>query len=31
MRGYKARLTDQEMWNIVNYLRSLGATGAHAH
>jgi mono/diheme cytochrome c family protein len=28
MRGYKARMTEEEMWNIVNYVRSLGA-GAH--
>src|SRR5262249_30550368 len=26
MKGFKSKLTDQEMWNIVNYLRSLGPT-----
>lgn len=25
MKGYKSRLSADEMWNIVNYLRSLGA------
>jgi hypothetical protein len=29
MRGYKARMTDEEMWSVVNFLRSLGAAGAH--
>jgi mono/diheme cytochrome c family protein len=24
MKGYKGRLTDNDMWNIVNYLRSVG-------
>ena len=24
MKGYKGRLSDTEIWNIVNYLRSLG-------
>jgi mono/diheme cytochrome c family protein len=24
MKGYKGRLTDTDMWNIVNYLRSIG-------
>jgi mono/diheme cytochrome c family protein len=24
MKGYKGRLSDTEMWNIVNYLRSIG-------
>jgi mono/diheme cytochrome c family protein len=24
MKGYKGRLTDTDMWNIVNYLRSVG-------
>ncbi len=23
MRGYKSRMTEQEIWNLVNYLRSL--------
>lgn len=27
MRGYKARLTDVELWSIVNYLRSIGPAG----
>ena len=29
MRGYKARMTDKELWSIVNYLRSISAKGAH--
>jgi mono/diheme cytochrome c family protein len=24
MKGYKGRLSDNDMWNIVNYLRSIG-------
>ena len=24
MKGYKGRMTDNEMWSIVNYLRSVG-------
>jgi mono/diheme cytochrome c family protein len=28
MKGYKARMTEEEMWSIVNYLRSLGAKGS---
>lgn len=24
MKGYKGRMTDNDMWNVVNYLRSLG-------
>ncbi len=24
MRGYKGRMSDTDMWNIVNYLRSVG-------
>lgn len=28
MRGYKSRLTEQDMWNVVNYLRSLGPKGS---
>ncbi len=24
MKGYKGRLNDTELWNIVNYLRSVG-------
>jgi len=23
MKGFKGRMTDTEMWNVVNYLRSL--------
>jgi mono/diheme cytochrome c family protein len=29
MKGYKARMTDQEMWSIVNYLRSIKTKAAH--
>jgi mono/diheme cytochrome c family protein len=29
MRGYKSRFTDQDLWNLVNYLRSLGPKAAH--
>jgi len=24
MKGYKGRMTDNDMWNVVNYLRSIG-------
>jgi mono/diheme cytochrome c family protein len=24
MRGYKSRMTEQDIWNLVNYIRSLG-------
>ena len=24
MKGYKGRIADTEIWNIVNYLRSIG-------
>lgn len=24
MKGFKSKLTDKEMWNVVNYLRSIG-------
>jgi len=24
MKGFKSKLTEQEMWNVVNYIRSLG-------
>jgi mono/diheme cytochrome c family protein len=27
MKGYNSRLTPQEIWNVVNYLRSLGPQG----
>lgn len=27
MKGFRSKLTDQEMWNIVNYLRSIGPQG----
>jgi mono/diheme cytochrome c family protein len=29
MRGYKARMTDEQMWSVVVYLRSLNAKGTH--
>jgi mono/diheme cytochrome c family protein len=29
MKGYKARMTDQDMWSIVNYLRSINTKAAH--
>ena len=25
MKGYKSKMTEPEMWNVVNYLRSLQA------
>jgi len=25
MKGYKSKMTEQEMWNVVNYIRSLQA------
>ena len=28
MKGYKGRMTDTEMWNVVNYIKSLSATTA---
>jgi mono/diheme cytochrome c family protein len=27
MKGQKGKLTDQEIWNVVNYVRSLGPKG----
>jgi mono/diheme cytochrome c family protein len=27
MKGYKGKIPDPELWNIVNYVRSLGPTG----
>ena len=27
MKGYSGRMSDVEMWNLVNYLRSLGSAG----
>jgi mono/diheme cytochrome c family protein len=30
MKGFKGRLMDQDMWNTVNYLRSLGKKSAKA-
>lgn len=27
MRGYQGRMTDHELWSIVNYLRSLSTQG----
>lgn len=29
MRGYRGRMTDHELWSVVNYLRSLSDQGAH--
>jgi mono/diheme cytochrome c family protein len=29
MRGFKGRMTDQEIWNVVNYVRALGSKGSH--
>jgi mono/diheme cytochrome c family protein len=29
MRGYKSRMTEQELWSIVNYLRSINVKAAH--
>jgi mono/diheme cytochrome c family protein len=29
MKGYKGRLPEPEMWNVVNYLRSLGPQTKH--
>jgi mono/diheme cytochrome c family protein len=28
MKGYNSKMTPQEMWNVVNYLRSIGPKGA---
>ncbi len=28
MKGYNSKMTPQEMWNVVNYLRSIGPAGA---
>jgi hypothetical protein len=28
MKGYKSRMTEQDTWNIVNYIRSLGPKGS---
>lgn len=27
MKGYKGRVPDQDLWNVVNYLRSIGKSG----
>ncbi|MGE3707377.1 MAG: cytochrome c [Vicinamibacterales bacterium] len=27
MRGYKGRMTEEEIWNVVNYVRSLASKG----
>jgi mono/diheme cytochrome c family protein len=27
MKGFKSKLTEKEMWNVVNYLRSIGPKG----
>jgi mono/diheme cytochrome c family protein len=29
MKGYKSRMTEQDTWHIVNYIRSLGPKGSH--
>ena len=29
MRGYKSRMTEQELWHVVNFIRSVGPKGAH--
>jgi mono/diheme cytochrome c family protein len=29
MRGYKSRIPDQDLWNLVNYIRSLGPKLSH--
>jgi mono/diheme cytochrome c family protein len=28
MKGYNSKMTPQEMWSVVNYLRSIGPAGA---
>ena len=28
MKGYNSKMTTQEIWNVVNYLRSIGPAGA---
>ena len=28
MKGFKSKLTEQEIWNVVNYVRSLAGKGA---
>ena len=28
MKGYNSKMTPQEMWNVVNFLRSIGPAGA---
>ena len=28
MKGFKGKMPDRDMWNVVNYLRSLAAKGA---
>ena len=28
MRGYAARMKPDDIWNVVNYLRTLGPSGA---
>ncbi len=27
MKGYKGKIPDQELWNVVNYLRSISSRG----
>jgi mono/diheme cytochrome c family protein len=31
MKGLKNRLSDQDLWNVVNYLRSIGPKGSKSH
>jgi mono/diheme cytochrome c family protein len=28
MKGFRSKLTSQEMWSLVNYLRSIGSHGS---
>ena len=29
MKGYKSRMTEQDTWNLVNYIRTLSPKGSH--
>ncbi len=29
MRGYKSRMTDKDLWHLVNYVKSLGSKSGH--
>ena len=31
MKGYKGKLADEVLWNVVNYLRSIGPKGGKSH